>query len=115
MPTSLKRTVRERMLAVGRVIGATGISPDALTLIGLLLNVVAGAIVGAGLFQIGGLALLIASAFDMLDGAVARAMGRESRFGAFLDSLVDRYSEAVIFVGLAVVFAQRGDSVLAAT
>jgi CDP-diacylglycerol--glycerol-3-phosphate 3-phosphatidyltransferase len=114
MPTTLKNTVRERMLVVGRILGSTGISPDALTLIGLLLNIVTGAIVAAGMLTIGGAALLIASAFDMLDGAVARATGRTSRFGAFLDSLVDRYSEAAVFVGLAAVFARQGDHVLVA-
>ena len=110
MPDSVKRWVRGRMVAVGSIIARTGLSANALTLIGLLLNVGAAAIVAAGWFVEGGIAFLIASAFDMLDGAVARATNTTSRFGAFLDSVVDRYNEAAMFVALLVVFAQRGQT-----
>jgi CDP-diacylglycerol--glycerol-3-phosphate 3-phosphatidyltransferase len=108
----LKSWVRTQMLVVGRVVAATGLSANALTLIGLLLNVAAAAIVAAGWFVEGGIAFLIASAFDMLDGAVARATGTASRFGAFLDSLVDRYNEAALFVAFLIVFSQRGQTTL---
>jgi CDP-diacylglycerol--glycerol-3-phosphate 3-phosphatidyltransferase len=105
------------MEVVGRVIGATGISPNGLTLLGLVLNIGAGAIVASGMLLAGGIALLIASAFDMLDGAVARATGKASRFGAFLDSVIDRYCEAVVLIGLIVVLSRTGDTplVIAAT
>ena len=112
MPERLKALVRVRMLAVGRVIAATGLTPNALTMIGLLLNVGAAGVVGAGWFVEGGIAFLLASAFDMFDGAVARATNTASRYGAFLDSLIDRYNEAVVLIALLLVFAQRGDTVL---
>jgi CDP-diacylglycerol--glycerol-3-phosphate 3-phosphatidyltransferase len=102
------------METVGRVIGATGISPNGLTMLGLLLNAITGAIIAAGWFLPGGIALLVASAFDMLDGAVARATGKTTRFGAFLDSVVDRYSEAVVLIGLIYVLARTGDAMLVA-
>jgi CDP-diacylglycerol--glycerol-3-phosphate 3-phosphatidyltransferase len=73
---------------------------------------VAAALVAAGWLTVGGLAFLLASAFDMLDGAVARATGTTSRFGAFLDSVVDRYDEALMFVALLVTFSLRSDVLL---
>jgi CDP-diacylglycerol---glycerol-3-phosphate 3-phosphatidyltransferase len=113
MPSSLKERIRRQMLAVGRVLGATGISPNALTLLGLLLNCVAAAIIASGALLVGGIAFLIASAFDMLDGAVARAMGSSSRFGAFLDSVVDRLSDASLFVAVLFLAASQRDVTLA--
>jgi CDP-diacylglycerol---glycerol-3-phosphate 3-phosphatidyltransferase len=100
------------MAAVGHIVGATGISPNALTLIGLLLNCGAAAIVLTGNLLAGGIAFLVANAFDSLDGAVARATGKASRFGAFLDSVIDRYDESVVLIALLVVLGQRGDMLL---
>jgi CDP-diacylglycerol--glycerol-3-phosphate 3-phosphatidyltransferase len=54
--------------------------------------------------------LLLSAGFDMLDGALARVAGRQSTFGAFLDSLLDRYSEAAILLALIYVFSQRHDT-----
>src|SRR5918995_1331987 len=59
-----------------------------------------------GLLQVGGLVALVASLFDMLDGRVARARGRETKFGAYLDSTMDRYSDMVLFMGLLVLYAR---------
>ena len=112
MISSLKATSRAQLAVVGRLIGSTGITPNALTLAGLGANLIAAALVVAGWLPAGGLALLLASALDLLDGAVARATGTATRFGAFLDSLVDRYSEAAVLAALLVVFAQRGDFIL---
>jgi CDP-diacylglycerol--glycerol-3-phosphate 3-phosphatidyltransferase len=102
------------MLGLGVVVGATGLSPNSLTLIGLVLNGVAAGLVVAGAvtaewLAVGGIAFLLASSFDMLDGAVARATGTASRFGAFLDSVIDRYDEALMFIALVVVFSVRQD------
>jgi CDP-diacylglycerol--glycerol-3-phosphate 3-phosphatidyltransferase len=88
------------MLRVGGVVAGWGVSPNLLTVVGLLLNVGVAAVIAAGHPRIGGVLLLLASAFDMLDGAVARADGRVTRFGGFLDSTLDRYSEIVVFLGL---------------
>lgn len=108
----VKAQVRRRVTPAARVVGSTGITPDSLTLAGLGLNFAAAAIVAAGALTAGGIVFLLASAFDMLDGAVARAAGATSRFGAFLDSVADRYSEAAMFAALLVVFSQRQDTSL---
>jgi CDP-diacylglycerol--glycerol-3-phosphate 3-phosphatidyltransferase len=90
------------MLRVGRVVAGWGLSPNTLTLIGLLLNVIVAAVIALGHPWAGGVLLLLASAFDMLDGAVARASDAVTRFGGFFDSTLDRYSEIVVFLGLLV-------------
>ena len=86
-----------------------------LTITGLALNGVACAFFAfAGgkdyrsplLLQIGGIVALVASVFDMLDGRVARLRGRETKFGAFLDSTMDRYSDMVLFMGLMILYAR---------
>lgn len=90
-------------------------SPDVLTITGLALNGVACACFAfAGgkeyrsplLLQAGGLVALTASVFDMLDGRVARLRGRETKFGAFLDSTMDRYSDMVLYMGLLILYAR---------
>lgn len=101
---------------VDRVVRAFArFSPDVLTITGLALNGVACAFFAmAGgkdyrsplLLQIGGLVVLLASVFDMLDGRVARMRGRETKFGAFLDSTMDRYSDMVLYMGLMILYAR---------
>ena len=91
-------------------IAKLGITPNALTFIGLLLNVVAGVLIGYGQVVWGGLVMtFIAMPFDAFDGALARATHKQSKFGAFFDSVLDRVAEGALLVGLAVLFAQRGD------
>lgn len=108
-----KATLREAATPAARLVAQTGVTPNALTLIGLGLTLVAAGIVAAGWLQLGGVVFLLASAFDAVDGAVARATGSASRFGAFLDSVADRYAEAAIFAGLLAVFLYRDQNVLA--
>jgi CDP-diacylglycerol---glycerol-3-phosphate 3-phosphatidyltransferase len=105
LAAELKTAVRLRTEPIGRAVSRLGISANALTLLGLALNVAGAALVAAGWLPAGGLVFLVASAFDALDGAVARASGTASPFGAFLDSLTDRYAEAVIFTPLLLLFA----------
>jgi CDP-diacylglycerol--glycerol-3-phosphate 3-phosphatidyltransferase len=90
-------------------------SPDVLTIVGLALNGVACAFIAISggkdyrspeLLQVGGLVALVASIFDMLDGRVARLRGRESKFGAYLDSTMDRYSDMVLYMGLLILYAR---------
>lgn len=92
--------VRRYMLHVGGWFAAIGVTPNMATLIGLLLNGVVAIIIGTGHPVIGGILLLIASAFDMVDGAIARATNAVSTFGGFFDSTIDRYSEIVVYIGL---------------
>jgi phosphatidylglycerophosphate synthase len=113
---------RARLLVIGSFLGGLGLTPNALTIIGLALNCGVAAIIAAGYPRTGGLLLLFSSGFDMLDGAVARATGKGSRFGGFFDSTVDRYSEIVVYVGLVAYLVDTDDwkqgavlSLLAAT
>jgi CDP-diacylglycerol--glycerol-3-phosphate 3-phosphatidyltransferase len=93
---------------LARLINMTGISPNLLTVIGFVLTVGVAYILAIGHLQIGGVLLAVAGAFDALDGTLARLAGRKSRFGAFLDSTVDRLSEAAIYLGLLVHYTQHG-------
>ena len=94
--------IRGYTLRIGEILARSGLTPNALTAIGLALNVLVAAIIATGHLVPGGILLLIASGFDMLDGAVARASGTVTRFGGFLDSTIDRYSEAVVLGGVLV-------------
>lgn len=94
--------VRAKMLVVGRFFARLGITPNMATLIGLGLNVIVAIILGYGHPIIAGVLLLFASAFDMVDGSIARATNTISKFGGFFDSTIDRYSEIVVYIGLLV-------------
>jgi CDP-diacylglycerol--glycerol-3-phosphate 3-phosphatidyltransferase len=91
------------------------VSPDVLTITGLALNGVACACFAfaggkdytdPGMLRMGGLVAFVASIFDMLDGRVARLRGRETKFGAYLDSTMDRYSDMVLHLGLTILYAR---------
>jgi CDP-diacylglycerol--glycerol-3-phosphate 3-phosphatidyltransferase len=96
----VKDVVRARMDGVGRVVAKTGLTPNGATICGLVVNIGVAFVLATGRFGLGGFLLLIAAPFDMLDGALARAQGSGSKFGAFLDSTLDRYSEVILFFGL---------------
>lgn len=96
------QAVRQYMLGVGRALARLGISPNMATLIGFGLNVIVALVLASGHPRVAGAMLLVASAFDMVDGAIARSTGTTSTFGGFLDSTVDRYSEIVVYIGLLV-------------
>ncbi len=108
----LARARRSLALRVDRfpakLLAKTGLSPNALTVLGLMLAVGVAWILAAGHFFLGGFLVLLSGAFDLLDGAVARASGRSSRFGALLDSTFDRFSEAALFLGLLAYYANQG-------
>jgi len=105
----VKQPARRIAEALARGLAWTGITPNGLTLIGFLLNLAVAAVLAAGFLRLGGALLLLAGAFDTLDGALARATGSSSRFGAFLDSSLDRYSESVLLGGLLLEASRRGD------
>jgi len=81
-------------------------NPNHLTLIGLLINIYCAILYGYGYFFYAGIVMILANLFDMLDGAVARRIGRVTPFGAFFDSVIDRYSDIVVFVGIMVYYAR---------
>jgi CDP-diacylglycerol--glycerol-3-phosphate 3-phosphatidyltransferase len=102
--------VRQQILGIGRFLGGLGLTPNMITVIGVLLNAGVAAIIATGHLRVGGVLLLFASAFDMLDGAVARATGKISPFGGFFDSTLDRYSESIVYVGVLIYLLDRDDA-----
>lgn len=97
------------MEPVARAVARTGLTPNGVTTIGLLGNLAAAWLAGDGRWLAAGLAMFAASALDLVDGALARATGRATRFGAIYDAVLDRYSEAAVLLGLAIYFEGRGD------
>lgn len=104
--------------AIARAIIRKGISPNVLTLIGVMINLLGGLLLGLGgyvqtrinwMHISASLVILLANAFDVLDGTVARMGGKTSKFGAFSDSVMDRYSDMALFLGTISYFALRGD------
>ena len=86
------------------------ISPNALTLTGLVISLVSAVIVGSGYLLAGGLVMLFSGLFDMIDGAVARSTGKTTKFGALMDSVSDRVSEAALLCALLVMYTLRGST-----
>ncbi|MEI7556696.1 CDP-alcohol phosphatidyltransferase family protein [Candidatus Chlorohelix sp.] len=95
---------------VVRIFVKTPLTPNRITVIGFLLNIPVAYVLANGWFLLGGLLILFAGVFDMLDGALAKITGRASTFGAFLDSSLDRYSEAVVFLGLLLYYRNIPDA-----
>src|SRR5437879_3659682 len=86
-----------------------GVTPNTLTVIGLLLSIVTAVVIAQGFLVAGGLLVLFAGIFDMFDGAMARVRNIATTFGAFFDSTLDRYSESIILLGLLFYTLQRPD------
>ena len=84
-----------------------GINPNTLTVVGLMLSILTAVVIAQGLLLAGGLLVLFAGMFDMLDGAMARVQNTATTFGAFFDSTLDRYSESIILFGLLYYAIQR--------
>ncbi|HEV2388729.1 MAG TPA: CDP-alcohol phosphatidyltransferase family protein [Candidatus Acidoferrales bacterium] len=89
-----------------QILARTRVHPNLLSALGLAASLSAAASFAAGRFAPAGVAMLAAGALDWLDGAVARAQGRATCFGAFLDSSLDCYGDLVLFVGLLVYYAR---------
>ena len=96
---------------LARFISRTGLSPNVITVIGFLLMVGVAFVLARGYLVLGGLLIIAAVLFDAIDGTLARMMGRTSRFGAFLDSTLDRFSEAIIFLGLFIYLIGQGQKI----
>ncbi len=108
----IRRLISDRVTPpLVRLLIHTPLSPNAITWIGFLITVGAAALIATGQIFIAGIVVLVAGLFDMLDGAVARVKGRVTRFGAVLDSTLDRLSEAVLLLALLYVFA-RDDRII---
>lgn len=101
---------------LARLLNKAGLSPNMITILGLFISFGAAYLLSRGWFLSGGIVLLFAAAFDLLDGTLARMQDRVSRFGALLDSVSDRLSEAAILLGILIFYSLEhnvGGSVLA--
>jgi len=105
----LRDKTRKSVEALAHQVGKTGLSPNALTVLGFLLNTLVAYVLAQGHFLAGGILFIFASLFDTVDGAVARTMGKTSPFGAFLDSTLDRFSEAVVYLGILLYYLREGN------
>jgi CDP-diacylglycerol---glycerol-3-phosphate 3-phosphatidyltransferase len=97
-----------RALARDRLIESR-LTPNAISITGLVLNVVAAVLVTQRLFFLAGVAFVIGSLMDMLDGRYSRMSGKGTPFGAFLDSTLDRVEEGIVLAAVAAYFAESGD------
>src|ERR1700681_3575005 len=103
--TSAIGTVCGRIIdQIVRILALSRIHPNVLTFLGLLINIWAAFLFAAGRFQAAALVLIGAGLFDMVDGRVARETNRVTRFGGFFDSVLDRYSDLALLMGLLVYY-----------
>jgi CDP-diacylglycerol--glycerol-3-phosphate 3-phosphatidyltransferase len=92
----IKKIFEPIALGMGRL----GLTPDGLTLIGFAITVVGAALLAGQQWLIGGIVVFLGGAFDMFDGTLARATGKVSKLGAFMDSVFDRWGEAIVYLGI---------------
>jgi CDP-diacylglycerol---glycerol-3-phosphate 3-phosphatidyltransferase len=106
----IKAVFEPLALAMGRA----GLTPDALTLIGFGITVVGALLLAANQWLLGGIVVFLGGAFDMFDGTLARATNQVSKLGAFMDSVFDRWGEAIVYFGIvcgAILAIPRGGDV----
>ncbi len=118
-PTQAERPPRRREPGVRREMVRnklieSRLTPNAISLTGFVLNVVAAALVWQELFIWGGIAFIVGSVCDTLDGRYSRMSGKGTQFGAFLDSTLDRIEEGIVLTAVAAVFAKDGKDFAAA-
>lgn len=94
---------------IASFLNSLGLKPNTVTLLGLFGTVIGSFFLAAGQITLGGIIILIMAPIDALDGTMARLKGESSQFGAFVDSVTDRYSELAIFGGLLYYFIQQQD------
>jgi len=110
---TVRRSLAYRITGpIVRILSKGGITPNSLTLTNLALNIGAAYVIATGHFLLGGLLILIAGLLDLLDGAVARFTKQTTKFGAVLDSTVDRISEAATLCGLLIWYVSEGGTTL---
>ncbi len=90
----------------------TGITPNLLTITGFIVSIAASASFISKTPKLAGILILLSGGFDLLDGVVARISGKVTAFGAFLDSLLDRYSDAILFLGIGIYLIDNSFNVL---
>jgi CDP-diacylglycerol--glycerol-3-phosphate 3-phosphatidyltransferase len=98
---------------IAALLNRIGLMPNTMTILGLVGNTIGAIFLSQGEMTVGGLIILVMGPVDALDGTMARLRGMTGKFGAFVDSVTDRYSELVIFGGLLVYFTRQGDTLSA--
>jgi CDP-diacylglycerol--glycerol-3-phosphate 3-phosphatidyltransferase len=99
---------RPLLEAIGKTLARWNVSPNAVTYLGLVLTIGVAVLAALGEIRWAGVAYIAAAACDAVDGTLARISGKGSRFGAFLDSTIDRFEESIVFLGLSIYYAQVG-------
>ena len=112
MADPLGKYIRIMAKYPGSILAKTKITPDQVTIIGLLANCIVAYFIARGnlSFFVMGILIWTAGFFDALDGSVARHTGRITKFGSFLDSVLDRYSDSVIYLGILVYFLKLSNA-----
>jgi CDP-diacylglycerol--glycerol-3-phosphate 3-phosphatidyltransferase len=96
---------------VARFLGSMGMSPNAVTVLGFFLTVAVAGVLASGHLLLAGLLLIATLAFDAVDGALARLQGQTTRFGAFLDSTLDRWAEVALFTAIVWVYLRSDNDI----
>jgi CDP-diacylglycerol---glycerol-3-phosphate 3-phosphatidyltransferase len=107
---SIRTTAEMRQLARNRLIESR-LTPNAISVAGLIGNLIAAALILEHHFVLAGVAFILGSVCDMLDGRYSRMSGKGTPFGAFLDSTLDRIEEGVVLAAIAAWFAKSSDDV----
>ena len=105
LTSAIGTTCDKVIVLIVRALALARIHPNVLTFIGLLINIGAAVVLAAGQFRAAGFVIIGAAIFDMVDGRVARTTNRVTRFGGFFDSVLDRYSDLGLLMGLLVYYA----------
>jgi len=106
----LRKKFKKVLISLSSFFLKAGLTPNSITLLGLLGNIVAALFISKGKFLMGGIIASIAGTFDAIDGTMARLSGESSKFGCLLDSLIDRYSEMTLLLGILVYFSSKNNS-----
>jgi CDP-diacylglycerol--glycerol-3-phosphate 3-phosphatidyltransferase len=105
----MRRIFKGILDTIGGFLNRLGLMPNTMTLFGLFGNTIGAYLLSQGHITWGGIVILLMGPIDALDGTMARLRGMDGHFGAFVDSVTDRYSELVIFAGLLYYYVQQGD------
>lgn len=97
-----------------RFLARIGVTPNMITWTGLIVSVGAAVLAGSGLLMLAGWVSLVGGGLDMFDGALARMTGKANKFGALLDSSLDRYGEAVLLAGVSTYYANASQGAMVA-
>jgi CDP-diacylglycerol---glycerol-3-phosphate 3-phosphatidyltransferase len=107
LPEFVKNGFVKLIMPVTEYFVRAGVNPNFFTTVGLIISIIASYFLAIGALHVGGALILLGGIFDIIDGKVARASNRVTKFGALYDSTLDRYSEVFVFFGMAYYFTQN--------